>query len=116
MASLDDILTTQKNGVVGINAINTGETNRAGTINTKEIAAATTQVIKNTPGWCATVSVIVAGSTQGYLYDTNNASLLSGNRIYAIPNTIGIYQIQIPFGTGLTIVTGTGSVVSVTYS
>mgnify|MGYP006266555677 CR=1 FL=1 len=116
MASLDDILTTQKNGVVAINSINNATLIHAGTYNSKEIAAATTQVIKTTAGWLANVSVIVAGSTQGYLYDTNSGSTLTGNRIYAIPNTLGVYQIQVPFATGLTIVTGTGSVVSVTYS
>lgn len=116
MAALDDILTTQKNGVVAINAIGNDTLIKAGISNTKEIAAATTLVIKPKSGWCATVSVIAAGSTQGYLYDTNSSSALTGNRIYAIPNTLGIYQVQIPFATGLTIVTGTGSIVSVTYS
>jgi len=89
-----------------------------GSKNTKEIAAATTQVIKFSSGWLATISVIAAGSTTGYIYDTNNSGSLTGNRIYAIPSSlgIGIYQIQIPFATGLTIVTGTGSIVSLTYT
>jgi hypothetical protein len=117
-ASLDDILTTQKNGVQAINAyVNTTNTH-AGTNNTKEIAAGTTTVIKPSSGWLATISVIVAGSTTGYIYDTNNSSNLTGNRIYAIPSTlaVGVYQIQVPFATGLTIVTGTASVVSIGYT
>ena len=118
MAGLDDILTTQKNGVQAINAYVNALNLHAGTNNTKEIAAATTQVIKTTSGWLATISVIAAGSTTGYIYDTNNSSNLTGNRIYAIPSTlaIGIYQIQVPFASGLTIVTGTGSVVSLGYT
>ena len=121
MASLDDILSAQKNGVVALNSIANYDGLRNGyfgTTNTKEIAAATTKVIKQSSGWLATISVIASGSTTGYIYDTNNASLLTGNRIYAIPSTlaIGIYQIQIPFATGLTIVTGTGSIVSLTYT
>jgi hypothetical protein len=121
MASLDDLLSAQKNGVVALNSIANYDGLRTGYFgnnNTKEIAAATTKVIKTSSGWLATISVIAAGSTTGYIYDTNNASLLTGNRIYAIPSTlaIGIYQIQIPFATGLTIVTGTGSIVSLTYT
>jgi hypothetical protein len=121
MASLDDILSAQKNGVVALNSIAGYDglrTGYFGNTNTKEIAAATTKVIKASSGWLATISVIAAGSTTGYIYDTNNASLLTGNRIYAIPSSlgIGIYQIQIPFATGLTIVTGTGSIVSLTYT
>jgi len=123
MASLDDILSTQKNGVIALNTIANFDKLRTayyGTVNTKEIgsAATVTKVVKSTYGWLATISVITAGSTTGFIYDTNSASLTTGNRIYAIPSTlgIGIYQIQIPFATGLTIITGTGSIVSLTYT
>jgi len=118
MASLDDILTTQKNGVQAINAYVNALNLHAGTNNTKEISAATTQVIKTTSGWLATISVIVKGTTIGYIYDTNNSNTLTGNRIYAIPTSldVGTYQIQVPFSSGLTIVTGTTSVVSIGYT
>lgn len=121
MASLDDILSTQKNGVVAINSIASSESIKvgySGTKNTKEIGAGSTTVIKSTSGWLATISVIAQGSVIGYIYDAKDANLLAGNRIYAIPTTlgIGIYQIQIPFATGLTLVTGTGSIVSLTYT
>lgn len=117
-ASLDDILTTQKNGVQAINAyVNTTNTH-AGTNNTKEIGSGVTQVIKTSSGWLATISVIQKGTTVGYIYDTNNSANLTNNRIYAIPTTldIGVYQIQIPFATGLTIVTGSTSIVSIGYT
>ena len=114
MASLDDILTTQKNGVVAINSYAKILSTFAGSYSTKELSAST--VIKNSSGWLATVSVIVAGTTQGYLYDTNSTSTTTGNRIYAVPNTLGIYQIQVPFATGLVFVPGTGSIISVGYS
>ena len=119
MASLDDILTTQKNGVQAINAYVNALNTHAGTNNSKAISAAATQVVKTSSGWLATVSVIAAGSTTGYIYDTNVASgAVSGNAIYAIPSSlgIGVYQIQVPFATGLTIVTGTGSIVSIGYT
>jgi hypothetical protein len=114
MASLDDILTTQKNGVVAINSYVNALNILAGVNNSKEVSAS--KVIKSSSGWLATVSVIVAGSTQGYLYDTNSTTTTTGNRIYAVPNTVGTYQVQVPFATGLTFVPGTSSVISVGYS
>jgi hypothetical protein len=116
MASPDDFLTTQKNGVQAINGYTNSLNTHAGTNNVLEVPAASTQLIKSTSGWLATVSVIVAGSTQGYFYDSSNVNQLTGTRIYAIPNTVGIYQIQFPFANGLIIVTGTGSIVSVGYT
>ena len=112
MASLDDILSTQKNGVIGINSYVTAINTNAGFYNSKEVSTAS--VIKSSSGWLATVSVIVAGSTQGYIYDATSAA--SGSRIYAVPNTLGIYQIQVPFATGLYFSPGTGSIIAVGYS
>ena len=118
MASLDDILTTQKNGVVAINGYINALNRLAGTNSSKEISTTPTAPIKSSGGWLATISVIAAGSTTGYIYDTNNVLSLTGNRIYAIPSTlaIGTYQIQIPFATGLVLVLGTGSIVSLGYT
>lgn len=120
MASPDDFLTTQKNGVQAINGYTNAVNTLAGTNNVLEVQAASTQLIKGSSGWLATVSVIVAGSTQGYFFDTNNIVGLTasstGTRIYAIPNTVGIYQIQFPFSVGLAVATGTGSIVSVGYT
>jgi len=112
MASLDDILSTQKNGVVAINSYVLSINSHAGFFTSKEVS--TGSAIKSSSGWLATVSVIVAGSTQGYLYDATSAA--SGGRIYAVPNTLGIYQIQVPFATGLYFSPGTGSIISVGYS
>lgn len=120
MASPDDFLTTQKNGVIAINGNTSALYTLAGTNNYLEVPAATTVLIKNSKGWLASVSVIVAGSTQGYFFDTDNiiglTAASTGTRIYAIPNTVGIHQIQFPFETGLAIATGTGSIVSVGYT
>ena len=114
MAALDDILTTQKNGVVAINSYVNAVNFHSGTLNSKELSSST--VVKSSSGWVATVSVIVVGTSQGYLYDSNSTSSLTNNRIYAVPNTLGIYQIQMPFATGLTFVPGTNSVVAIGYS
>jgi hypothetical protein len=117
-ASLDDILTTQKNGVVAINENSNAIKFLAGTNNSTEIAAATTQTIKIGSGWLATVCLINAGSTTTFFYDTNNPSDLTGNRIYALPSTatLGAYSIQVPFSSGLVVVTGTAAIISVAYS
>jgi hypothetical protein len=116
MASLDDILTTQKNGVVAINGYINALNRLAGTNSSKEIAPSTTQLIKSSGGWLATISVIVTGSTC-FFYDTNNVNNLTGNRICAVtPSALGVIQLQIPFSTGLVIVTGATSVVSVSYT
>jgi len=114
MASLDDILTTQKNGVIAINSYVNALNFLAGQNNTKELSASS--VIKTSSGWLASVSVLVAGSTQGYLYDSTSTSSTTGKRIYAVPNTLGIYQIQVPFSSGLVFIPGTSSVISVGYS
>lgn len=114
MASLDDILTTQKNGVQAINLYANSLSKYAGSYSTKELSAST--VVKSSSGWVATVSVLVIGTTQGFLYDTNSTSATTGKRIYAVPNVLGVYQVQIPFATGLVFVPGTSSIVSIGYS
>jgi hypothetical protein len=114
MASLDDILTTQKNGVIAINAYVTAINFHAGQSQSREIAATT--VVKTSSGWVANISVIVAGSAVGYIYDTNNSGTLTGNRIYTIPNTVGTYTVNMPTNNGITIVPGTGQTVAIGYS
>ena len=114
MASLDDILTAQKNAVVAYNGSTSDSQNKAGTTNTREISAQ--KLIKTSAGWVATVSVITAGSAVGYLYDTNTTSKLTDNKFYTIPNTVGVYQIQMPYNVGLVAVPGSGQVVAIGYS
>jgi hypothetical protein len=115
MASTDDILTTQKNGVQAINSYVNALNIRAGQNATKKIAASTTQLIKSSSGWLATVSIITTGDIVTF-YDSNNVSTLTGNEICVIPATAyGVLQIQLPFASGLVVLTGTGAA-SVSYS
>jgi hypothetical protein len=113
MASLDDLLTAQKNAVVAFNGGTSDSQNKAGTTNTREISAQT--LVKTSAGWVATVSVITGGSA-GYLYDTNAVSKLTGNKFYKIPTTEGVYQIQMPYNVGLVVAPGSGQVVAIGYS
>jgi len=115
MATLDDILTTQKNGVQGINGVNTTTQNIAGKVNSYEISTET--YLPTVANWCAKVSVIVAGSASGMIYDASSvASAGTGNRLAVIPNTVGIYTINMPVNKGIVVAPGSGMIVAVSYS
>lgn len=114
MAALDDILSVQKNGVLAINAYVAALNFHYGQSQSGEISSTT--VLKTSSGWVAQISVIVAGSTVGYIYDTNNVNYITGKRIFTMPNTVGTFSLNMPTGTGITIVPGTGQTVAVSYS
>jgi hypothetical protein len=117
MASLDDILTTQKNGVQAINSYVNATNTHSGTNIAREIS--TLQTIKTSSGWLAAVSVLTTGTGgPAFICDTNATTGTTGTRIYAIPNTVGIYQVQLPFSTGLTFYPNgvTGLVVAIGYT
>jgi len=115
MASLDDILTTQKNGVQGINSVNSTTLNLAGKLNSYEISSST--YLETTLGWVAKVSVIVAGSATGTIYDASSVSgAVTGKRLAIIPNTVGIYTINMPVNNGIVVTPGSGMIVAVSYS
>ena len=119
-ATLDDILTTQKNGVIGINAIYNTSLFQAGKVNSLEISSS--KVVSQQNGWIAKVSVIVAGTTTGTLYDassiTSGVGVLAavGNRVAIVTNTVGIQTINIPVANGIVFTPGTGMIAVVTYS
>jgi hypothetical protein len=115
MASLDDILTTQKNGVQGINSLTRATQSIVGTTNTLEVSSM--KYFQTSFGWVGRVSVIVAGSATGLIYDAASASLATtGNRLYVIPNTVGVYTVNMPLNNGLVIAPGSGMIVAVSYS
>jgi hypothetical protein len=113
MATLDDILTTQKNGVNGINAVAASNYFLAGKATAPALAA--TSLVRSGAGWVARVSVTVAGSTAGTIYDSNSSSTLI-NPIAVIANTVGITTINIPVTNGIVFVPGTGMTATVSYS
>lgn len=88
-----------------------------GNASTKNITATT--VIKATAGRVYTVSVVVAGSAAGSVYDNNSTSAgnTAANQIGTIPDTVG----QVPFygfptSTGITLVPGTGQTLAISWS
>jgi hypothetical protein len=114
MANLDDILTTQKNGVVAVNAVAENTFGVQGRKTALEISSAT-QIYTGT-AWVARVSVIVAGSA-GAIYDANTiASAIAGQRLCIIPATVGIHEIMMPVTRGIVVSPGAGMIVSVSYT
>lgn len=66
-------------------------------------------VLKASPGRAVRVSVIVAGSAAGSLNDcATTGAAAASNEVAVIPNTVGVYEIDWPCGTGIVIVPGTG--------
>lgn len=122
MASLDDILTTQKNGVVTlgdlVNELATFRSLYAESVGTAASLGITAPIlISGEAGRLVNIYVIVAGTTVGAAHDASTvAAATSANQLFTIPNTVGITQVNIPYASGLVIIPGTGQSVNVTYS
>lgn len=113
MSSLSDILTVAKNVVTAINGVAQTYLNVQGLQNSGSLTAAT--LVQLGSGRVATVSVTVAGSAVGKIYDTNSAASTT-NPVYVIPNTVGVVFVNMPVGIGLVVAPGTGQSVTVSYS
>jgi hypothetical protein len=115
MASLDDIATIQKNGVIAVNTLNQTLQRIYGS-NTSATAAADTLVFTG-PGRLINVSVTVAGTTDGAIHNSSTvAGASASNMLATITNTVGVYPMNLLFTNGLVIVVGTGQEMNVTYS
>jgi hypothetical protein len=129
MASLDDILTTQKNGVVAINGLRgvlqtisdnltiiAGDTgNTYPSTVSATVAASTTTLIVAGTGKVFSVSIPVhAGSAQVYIYDSaTTAGIAATNLIYASqPSNAASFTpyqtVQLPYKNGLVLKTDAG--------
>lgn len=73
--------------------------------------------VKATPGYLATITVLVAGSASGTANDvaTTGAAAVA-NQVFTIPNTLGVYNVNFPMAVGIVVVPGTGMTVSVAYN
>jgi len=112
-ASLSDILTVAQNIAQAINTLVQGYLNVQGAQNFTGLTAAT--VVKQSAGRIANISVIVAGSATGMVYD----SAATGNTtkpLFVIPTTVGVYVVNLPASFGVTISPGTGQTVSGSFS
>jgi hypothetical protein len=114
-ASTSDILTAIKNIVTALATDATNFLNVNGQVSFAAITVPT--IVKPTAGRIASVSVIVAGSSTGFIYD---AVLLTDTTkpLYVIPMSVGTepYVVNLPNSFGLVVVPGTGMKVTVSYS
>lgn len=117
MASLDDILTTQKNGVVAINRLNAYGIWGLATKTVDGTAGAVTTLVLSGAGRLYNVSVTAHGAGTGMVYDAGATTLVgTSNQILYIPATYGVTTAYINFTNGLVVTAGAGLVVAVTYS
>ncbi len=112
-ASLSDVLTVAKNIAQAINGLAQAYLNVQGAQNFTGLTAAT--VIKPTAGRIASISVIVAGSADGAVYDSTSTGDTS-KPLFVIPMTVGVYVVNLPASFGVTIAPGTGQTVSGSFS
>lgn len=113
MSSISDILTAAKNIVTALNGLGQTYLSVVGAQLTGSISAAT--LVKSGGGRIARISVTVAGSSEGSIYDAANANATSV-KIASIPNTVGVTEINLPVNSGIVVAPGTGQTVVVSYS
>jgi hypothetical protein len=114
-ASLDDILTTQKNGVVAINLYSSAILRGQGSSTSATVTGATLVIAGR--GYLVNYSVVVAGSAAGGIYNASSTgATAAANQLCATSTTVGIYPVGQVFTNGLVIEPGTGQSINVTYS
>jgi hypothetical protein len=116
-ASTSDVLTAIKNIVTALATAAQNYLNVQGATNAAAISVPT--VVKASPGRIARVSIIVAGSGTGFIYD--GVTLAATTRpLWVIPETAKAdgepYEVDFACAFGLLVVPGTGQTVSVGYS
>lgn len=114
-ASLDDILSAQKNGVVAINNVAKSTQRNYGTQTSSTVTTPT--LVVSGSGYLVNFSILVAGSTVGTISNSATVALVAANNaLCATPATVGIYPAGQVFSNGLVITPGTGQSINVTYS
>ena len=112
-ASISDLLTAAKNIVTAINQAAQSYVNVAGANNSPAITAAT--LVKTGSGRVVQVSVLVAGSATGSVYDASVSSATTG-KLYVIPQTVGVVSVNIPVQYGIVVAPGSGQTITISYS
>jgi hypothetical protein len=119
MATIDDLFTAQKNGVVAINTLNQTwllYNRRQHGDNTSKCLIAPT-LITTGNGYIATVSVVKEGKSTGLIYNSGSTEQLPDDtRLVAIPKEIGVYRVDCQFGKGIVVVPGDEHAITITYT
>ena len=113
MSSLSDILTAAKNIVTAINGVGQTYLKVQGAVRSNTLT--TTTLVSSGQGRLASVGVVVAGSADAVIYDSNAASSLT-NTLAVVDNVLGVTVINMPYNNGLVVVPGTGMTLVVSYS
>lgn len=115
--SISDVLTTLKNLVVALNAATQAFLDVNGVSTTEAITVPT--VVKTAPGRVASVSIIVAGSAKGMIYDSV-ATGITIAPLWIIPNAVASdgepYVVNMATDSGILVVPGSGMSVTVCWS
>ena len=115
MASLDDILTTQKNAVIALNNYNRTIVLGQGTATSSTVSASA--LVVTGAGRLVSISVVEAGSASGKIHDASTvAGATAANAMAGIPNTVGVHMAGTVFTDGIVVIPGSGQSVCVTYS
>lgn len=93
------------------------QTTSLGNANSSALDLTSATVVKSSHGFVVTVSVVVAGSAAGAVYDSvATTGNTAANQIAVIPNTAGIYVISFPAKNGIVVAPGTGQTVAISYN
>lgn len=115
-SSFTDLLTAVKNLVVALNGATQAFNSVNGIRSTEKITTPT--VVKAVPGRVVNVSVLVAGSADGMVYDS--ASIAQTNALWVIPMNAKSdgepYNVNMPCDSGILVVPGTGQTLAVSWS
>lgn len=112
--SLSDILTMGKNIVTAINSVGQSISRGQGNITSGTLTAST--LVCTGSGYLVSVSVTVAGSAAGGVYNSSTvAGAAAGNLLAIIPDTAGVVRLGQAFTNGLVITPGSGQSINVTY-
>lgn len=113
MASISDILSSSQNIVKALSNLGTTFLQVQG--NQVETGISTATVVSGKQGRLVRIAVVTAGSASGVAYDAT-ATGVTTSPVVAIPNTVGIIDVNMPVDNGIVIAPGTGQVVTVSFS
>jgi hypothetical protein len=116
-ASISDVLSAIKNIVTALSTASQNYLNVQGITNSVNISTPT--IVKSSAGRIAQVSVIVAGSATGKVYDSNAIGQVT-RPIWVIPQAAKTsgepFIVNMPVSYGIVVIPGTGQTLTVSYS
>lgn len=114
-ASLTDLLTAQKNGVVAINGVLQSNLRGQGTVTSDTVTADT--LVVSGKGYLVSYTLVASGSANGMIYNANSIALTSAsNALCPTDKSLAnVVKTGLVFTNGLVIRPGAGQSINVTY-